>query len=161
MISHVCNAAELSALGSSLVVNIKAVNCNTRYNNPDDGDHAWPNRKEMVVNVVNFYGADLVGMQKVLRGKLTVLETLQPDHTWYGVGRDNGLTVVATTLGKKAGDTGEFASSFYCQDRSQPLDSTEYWLFETPDLIASRDGDAALLYITSSAKFKGDSLGKT
>jgi hypothetical protein len=30
---------------------------------------------------------------------LTKLEILLPDHTWYGVGRDNGLPVVASSGG--------------------------------------------------------------
>ena len=58
----------------------------------------------MVASVVNFNAADLVGMQEVLRGQLTELETLLPDHSWYGVGRNNGRI--------NGENTGEFAPIF-------------------------------------------------
>jgi endonuclease/exonuclease/phosphatase family metal-dependent hydrolase len=156
IISHVGTAAELSALGSNLAGNVRVMSFNIRYNNPDDGDYAWPNRKEMVASVVNFHGADLVGMQEVLRGQLTELETLLPDYAWYGVGRNNG----ATTVGSNGQSTGEFAPVFYRKDRFQLLDSGEFWLSETPNAIASRGWDAALPRIATWVKFKDRQSGR-
>lgn len=146
MIAQVSIAAEPSTLSSGVADSVKVMSFNIRYNNPNDGEHAWPNRKAMVASVVNFHAADLVGMQEVLRGQLTEFETLLPDYAWYGVGRNNGAT-----SGENAG---EFAPIFYRQDRLQLLDSGEFWLSETPNEIASRGWDAALPRIATWVKFK-------
>jgi endonuclease/exonuclease/phosphatase family metal-dependent hydrolase len=152
MIAQISLAAEPNRLSLNVAVSVKVMSFNIRYNNPNDGDYAWPNRKAMVTSVVNFHGADLIGMQEVLRGQLTELETLLPDYAWYGVGRNNGRV--------DGENTGEFAPIFYRQDRFQLLDSGEFWLSETPDVIASRGWDAALPRRATWAKFKDRQSGQ-
>lgn len=139
-------AAEQIQRNLDVADSVKVMSFNIRYNNPNDEEHAWPNRKAMVASVVRFHAADIIGMQEVLRGQLTELESLLPDYSWYGVGRNNGAT-----SGENAG---EFAPIFYRRDRFQLLDSGEFWLSETPNEIASRGWDAALPRIATWAKFK-------
>lgn len=158
--SQLSIAAELTPFSSNVTDSVKVMSFNIRYNNPNDGEHAWPNRKAMVASVVNFHAADLVGMQEVLRGQLTELEALLPDYAWYGVGRDNGAATVVNS-GERAGEnTGEFAPIFYRRDRLQLLDSGEFWLSEMPNEIASRGWDAALPRIATWAKFKDRQSGQ-
>lgn len=152
MIVQISIAAEPNALSSNVADSVKVMSFNIRYNNPNDGENAWPNRKAMVASVVNFHAVDLVGMQEVLRDQLTELETLLPDYAWYGVGRDNG--------GITGENTGEFAPIFYRRARLQLLDSGEFWLSETPNQIASRGWDAALPRIATWAKFKDRQSGE-
>ena len=152
MIAQISFTAETIPFDLSLTDSIKVMSFNIRYNNPSDGDYAWPNRKAMVVSMVNFHGADVIGMQEVLRGQLIELETLLPDYAWYGVGRNNGRI--------DGENTGEFAPIFYRQDRFQFLDSGEFWLSETPDVIASRGWDAALPRIATWAKLKDRQSGQ-
>ena len=104
LISQVSTAVEPNFLSLNVAASVKVMSFNIRYNNPNDGDYAWPNRKAMVASVVYFNAADLVSMQEVLRGQLTELETLLPDHSWYGVGRNNGRI--------NGENTGEFAPIF-------------------------------------------------
>ena len=70
---------------------LRVMTFNIRYNNPDDGEHAWPHRKERVASVIRFHEADLVGMQEALKGQIDDLEALLPEYAWIGVGRDDGV----------------------------------------------------------------------
>ena len=135
-------AAEQGAVSSSAASSVNVLSFNIRYNNPDDGEHAWPNRKGMVASVVRFHAADLIGMQEVLRSQIDDLTVLLPNYSWYGVGRNDGK------------NSGEFSPIFYRRDRFQLLDSGEFWLSENPDQIGSKSWDAALPRIATWVKFR-------
>ena len=135
-------AAEQDAVSSSAASSVNVLSFNIRYNNPDDGEHAWPNRKGMVASVVRFHAADLIGMQEVLRSQIDDLTVLLPNYSWYGVGRNDGK------------NSGEFSPIFYRRDRFQLLDSGEFWLSENPDQIGSKSWDAALPRIATWVKFR-------
>lgn len=107
------------------------ISFNIRYNNPADGEHAWPLRKERVASLLRFHQADLIGMQEVLQGQLEDLRALLPEYAWVGVGRDDGK------------NAGEFSPIFYRASRFEVLDSGTFWLSETPELVASKSWDAA------------------
>jgi len=134
-------AAEQGAVSSSAASSVNVLSFNIRYNNPDDGEHAWPNRKGMVASVVRFHAADLIGMQEVLRSQIDDLTVLLPNYSWYGVGRNDGK------------NSGEFSPIFYRRDRFQLLDSGEFWLSKNPDQIGSKSWDAALPRIATWVKF--------
>ena len=64
---------------------------NIRYDNPDDGENAWSNRKEKVANTILFHDADIIGMQEALKHQIEDLEKLLPKkYAWKGVGRTDG-----------------------------------------------------------------------
>ena len=54
------------ALSFSHGQNIKLMTYNIRYDNPNDGDNNWDNRKETLVNQILFYKPDIVGTQEGL-----------------------------------------------------------------------------------------------
>ena len=135
-------AAEQGAVSSSAASSVNVLSFNIRYNNPDDGEHAWPNRKGMVASVVRFHAADLIGMQEVLRSQIDDLTVLLPNYSWYGVGRNDGK------------NSGEFSPIFYRRNRFQLLDSGEFWLSKNPDQIGSKSWDAALPRIATWVKFR-------
>ena len=132
-------AQELAAFDSESS-SIRVMTFNIRYNNPKDGEHAWPNRKERVASVVRFHAVDLLGVQEALRGQIEDLQQSLPEFSWIGVGRDDGK------------DAGEFAPIFYRKDRFELVDNGTFWLSETPELVASKSWDAALTRIASWAK---------
>ena len=55
---------------------INVITFNIRYNNPNDGENAWPNRKDKVASVIQFHQADIVGMQEALLGQIDDLQHL-------------------------------------------------------------------------------------
>ena len=120
---------------------------NIRYNNPDDGVHAWPHRKERVASVVRFHEADLVGMQEALSEQIGDLEALLPEYAWIGVGRDDGVAA------------GEFSPIFYRKDRFELVEQATFWLSETPDSVGSQGWDAALPRIVTWGRFRDKATG--
>ncbi|MFK7865536.1 MAG: endonuclease/exonuclease/phosphatase family protein [Pseudohongiellaceae bacterium] len=135
-------SSQASESSSNHPASVNVMSFNIRYNNPNDGEHAWPNRKAHVASVIEFHQAGLVGLQEVLRGQLDELAELLPDYAWVGVGRNDGQ------------NAGEFAPIFYRTDRFELLDSGVFWLSETPNTIASKGWDAALPRIATWARFK-------
>jgi len=111
-----CNAGKSS---------LQVMTFNIRYDNPEDGINAWPNRIVLVSETLNEQRPDLIGFQEVLHHQLDVLIRELPDYEWYGVGRDDG----------KQG--GEYCPVFYRADRFEKLDSGTWWLSETPDSVGS------------------------
>lgn len=123
--------------------NIHVVTYNIRYNNPDDGINAWPNRSKDVAALLNFHRADIFGLQEALIGQIEDLQKELPEMKWIGVGRDDG---------KKAG---EFSPIFYNSKKFKEIKSGWFWLSETPNK-PGLGWDAACNRICTWALFKAD-----
>ncbi|MFC1650170.1 endonuclease/exonuclease/phosphatase family protein [Candidatus Latescibacterota bacterium] len=99
---------------------LRVMTFNIRYNTPDDGENAWPNRKDMAAGMILFHNADIVGIQEALRGQVDDLSERLPGYGWIGIGRDDGV------------NAGEFMAVFYRKDRLELLNDSTFWLSETP-----------------------------
>jgi len=120
---------------------------NIRYNTPNDGVNAWPNRIEMVSGLLKFHEPDIFGFQEALVEQIEDIQNTLPDYEWFGVGRDDG---------KKAG---EFSPIFFNKAKFILIDNGTFWLSETPDK-PSKGWDAALNRIVTWGKFKSKVTGK-
>jgi endonuclease/exonuclease/phosphatase family metal-dependent hydrolase len=109
----------LPATGKPLVP-LRIATYNLRYNNAGDGLDAWPNRKEMVKNLVRHYDFDVFGTQEALRGQLNDVAEI-PEYAFVGRGRDDGK------------EAGEHSAIFYKKARLKLLQTGDFWLSETPD----------------------------
>lgn len=120
---------------------IIAASFNLRMNTPRDGVNAWPERKEMVKNLIRYHKFDLIGTQEGFREQLDNILELK-DFAVTGSGRDDG---------KQAG---EHSAIFYRKDRFKLLLSGDLWLSETPD-VPGKGWDATCCNrIMSWAKFE-------
>jgi len=128
---------------------IRVMTFNIRYNNPNDGIHAWPNRKDMVAAIFSFYNVGIAGVQEALYEQVLDLQQLLPDYAWAGVGRTDGKT------------EGEFSAIFYRKGLFRLLDSGTFWLSETPEVPGSKSWDAAIERIVTWARFLDRRQGKT
>jgi endonuclease/exonuclease/phosphatase family metal-dependent hydrolase len=126
---------------------IVAMSFNIRFDNPADGDNAWPHRKEKVAGTIAFFGADIAGLQEALAGQISDLETLLPEYAWLGVGRDDGKA------------RGEFCPVFYRRSRFVPVHHGTFWLSENPEIPGSRSWDAAICRIVSWVEFRDLATG--
>ena len=61
---------------------------NLRMDTPKDGVNAWPNRKEMVKDLVRFYDFDIFGTQEAFKHMLDDIKT--DAYEYIGRGRDDG-----------------------------------------------------------------------
>ena len=121
---------------------LRVMTFNIRYNEPKDGENAWPKRKTKVADVIRFHTADLVGVQEAQIGQLRDLETLLPDYSWCGVGRADGK------------DSGEFSAILYRRSRFRLIETATFWLSETPEKAGSSGWDAAFPRIVTWARFR-------
>ena len=120
--------ASLFYMGLQAQVNV--LSFNIRYNNPADGEHAWPFRKDKAAALISYYEADIIGMQEVLKGQLDDLGQLLPGYDWVGVGRDDGK------------EAGEFSPIFYNTVKFKRKASSTFWLSETCDVPGKMGWDA-------------------
>lgn len=128
---------------------LRVMSFNIRYNNPNDGEHAWPNRAEKVASVILFHQADLVGVQEALHEQITELSASLPGYEWIGVGRDDG---------KQAG---EYSAIFYRSSAVIPQASGTFWLSATPEVPGSIGWDAAITRVVTWARFTSRASGQS
>lgn len=99
---------------------LKIATFNLRMDTPSDGENAWFHRKDMVNDLIHFYGFDLFGTQEGFTHQLNDILRLS-DYRFIGVGRDDGK------------DAGEHCAIFYRSDRFKVLDQGDFWLSEHPE----------------------------
>ena len=126
---------------------VEVITYNIRMNTSGDGEHAWPNRKEDVCNVLKFHRADIFGVQEALPGQMDDLQDAFPGFAYEGVGRDDGKR------------EGEFSAVFYRVSRFKKLNGGTFWLSETPG-ECSFGWDAACRRVCSWVELKEKSSGK-
>ena len=98
---------------------------------PSNNDNSWVSprgvdRRGLAFNVINKFGPDILGVQEALRKQVQDLQGELSEHSFYGVGRDNGMTA------------GEYSGIFFRADRFTQTDSGTFWLNENPDTPGTR-----------------------
>lgn len=112
---------------------INVMSYNIRYNNTNDGENAWPNRKDQVNALVRFHDADILCVQEALA--LQVDQLLEnTDFEMAGVGRTDGKR------------EGEFSAIYFDKKRFVKKDGGTFWLSDTPEK-PSKGWDAAIVRI--------------
>jgi endonuclease/exonuclease/phosphatase family metal-dependent hydrolase len=113
---------------------------NIRYNNPQDGVNARPNRITKIGTLIQQYNPDILGIQEALQSQLVELMRILPEYSYVGVGRDDGKV------------NGEFSAILFKNNRFGLLHHNTLWLSETPDVPGSKSWDAALPRIVTTAR---------
>jgi len=120
---------------------------NLRMDTPNDGLDAWPNRKEMVKNLIAYHDFDIFGVQEAFLHMITgVLEL--PNYDYLGVGRDDGK------------EEGEYAAIIYKKDKFKVLNHGNFWLSETPEKV-SFGWDAVCRRVCTWGEFEDLASGDT
>ena len=114
---------------------------NIRYDNPNDGQNQWEERKDKMRKFLHQLHPEIIGIQEGLWHQVQYVDAALPDHAFIGVGRDDGA--------KK----GEFTAIFYDSLKFKVLKEGTFWLSETPEKV-SRGWDAALPRICTYALFQ-------
>jgi len=121
---------------------------NIRYNNVNDGENKWDERKDDVVALLNHYEPLVFGIQEGLLEQVQYIRDQSGVYDYSGVGRDDG------------NEKGEFTAIFYNKENLTLLTEGTFWLSETPEKV-SKDWDAALPRICSYAQFKFKDTDRT
>ncbi len=138
----------LSFNSCSMLVSLRFVTWNIRFDTPADGINQWPNRKDKVAGLLQKLDPDIFGVQEALHNQIKDLETLLPAYAWYGAGRDDGLA------------DGEYSAIFFKKEKFKLLQSGTFWLSETPDVPGSKSWDAAITRICSWVQLQEKTTGK-
>ena len=125
---------------------LTAMSFNVRYDNPGDGENAWPYRIDAVEQIIE--SADVVGLQEALPGMLADLDSRLDG--WARIGR-----------GRAADGGGEFCAIYYRTDRLDLVADGTFWLSETPEVPGSVGWDAALERIATWGRFRDRHTGRT
>jgi endonuclease/exonuclease/phosphatase family metal-dependent hydrolase len=117
---------------------LNVISFNIRYANTTDGANSWENRKENVKALLQFYDADIFGVQEALAVQFDYL-LANADYDAVGVGREDGM--------RKS----EFSAVYFNKKRFKKIESGTFWLSPTPN-VPSKGWDAALNRICTWAK---------
>jgi endonuclease/exonuclease/phosphatase family metal-dependent hydrolase len=113
---------------------------NIRYGTANDGPNAWELRRDIVVDTIEQYAPDILGLQECLKFQADYLAAHLPEYDHFGVGRESD-------------GSGERMEIFYRPEVLVPIESGHFWLSETPDVPGSRSWDSANVRMASWAKF--------
>ena len=114
---------------------------NIRYGDANDGENAWPSRREMLFDVVRSENPDLIGLQEALDFQIREMLTALPQYAVVGVGRDDGKTA------------GEYAAILFRRDRFHVGEAGTFWFSDTPSVVASTSWGNRITRICTWARF--------
>ncbi len=117
----------------------KVMTYNLRFDTPSDGPNEWGKRKHKVLELLDKYNPDILGVQEALLHQIRNITSVRKDYTFVGVGRDDGR------------QGGEYSALIFKKDRYQLLDQGTFWLSETPEIPGSKSWDAAITRIATWA----------
>ncbi|MDX1328822.1 MAG: endonuclease/exonuclease/phosphatase family protein [Arenibacter sp.] len=117
------------------------ISYNIKYDNTHDTINNWNDRKETMVQLLQHYNADIVGIQEGLHRQVTYLNGALPGFAYVGVGRDDGM------------QKGEYTAILYNAEKFKVLKTNTFWLSDTPEKV-SVGWDAALERICTYALFE-------
>ena len=130
------------------LVDLKMMTFNIRYANPADGVNAWPNRRNLVYQVIRDQNLDTVGLQEALVAQVHDLEAALPEFHRIGVGRDDGV------------NAGEFSAILYRASRFDVESSGTFWFSDTPEVPGSSSWGNASIRICTWGRFVEHGTGR-
>ena len=119
----------------------RMITYNIRYDNPNDGENIWENRKTKMAGLLNYYEPSFFGIQEGLLNQVEYLDQSLLAYDYIGVGRDDGK------------QKGEFCAIFYDTRTYKVIIDSTFWLSETPD-TPSNGWDANLNRICTYGLFE-------
>jgi endonuclease/exonuclease/phosphatase family metal-dependent hydrolase len=117
----------------------KLMSFNIRYNNKNDAENWWEHRKKDLVQMIDFYHPEFIGIQEGLINQVTYIDGKLKNYMYVGVGRDDG-------------EKGEFSAIFFDTTQFELLETETFWLSETPDIL-SVGWDASIKRICTYGAF--------
>ncbi len=106
-------------------LDVRVMSFNIRYGTANDGENRWPNRREMVFDVIRDHKCDVVGLQEALKFQIDEICDAVPGLGMIGVGREDGKA------------KGEYSAILYDRNRFKVDESGTFWLSDTPDVPGS------------------------
>ena len=139
----------LTVLTSAFGQEVSIMTYNIRYNNVNDGENRWDQRKETLLGQIIFFAPDVFGIQEGLEDQVKYLDENLPEYNYEGVARAD----------VKEGGKGEYSAIFYNFKMFKKLKGGTFWLSKTPEK-PSRGWDASLNRICTYVLLKDKKTNK-
>lgn len=110
-------------------MNLNVISVNIRFNNPDDGVNAWPNRKSYLAEILHHHSPHIIATQEGRLGQLQEMEKELQDFELIAPHRD--------WIKERM-----YPSFFLKKDTFNVTHSFDKWLSETPDVPGSKSFDS-------------------
>ena len=136
-----CIIVILFSLGSMGAQELSVMTYNIKLDYPKEGENSWTNRKPFFINLLKFHEPDIFGVQEAMPNQMKDMDSLLPNYGFVGVGRDDG------------NNEGEYSAIFYNMNKFEVVESSTFWLSETPDKV-SMGWDAVCNRICTYALFE-------
>jgi endonuclease/exonuclease/phosphatase family metal-dependent hydrolase len=135
MIPRACLLWMLSFLlwmqGSSPAADpLRVMSFNIRYGAANDGANHWDHRKDLVVDVIQQFAPDLLGLQESLDFQSAYLVSQLGAYDYFGRSRMN--------------TPNEHCGILFSRDRFVQLAGGHFWLSESPEVPQSKSWDSSL-----------------
>lgn len=128
---------------------IEVMSFNIRHGRGDDGAHVWPNRRQIVLDLLRTSAVPLIGLQEVLDFQLREIADAMPAYRVIGVGRDDGAAA------------GEFAPLLVDTSRFAVITQGTFWFSDTPEVPGSMHWGNRITRICSWARLHDRRTGDT
>ena len=119
---------------------VKVMSFNVRYGTANDGPNHWDKRKDILVDTIKHYDPEIVGTQECLDFQADYVIEKLSDYRWFGVGREIACD-------------GEHVAVLYKYKKLAPIESGNFWLSETPDVVGSISWNSACKRMVTWARF--------
>lgn len=127
---------------------VRVMSFNIRYGTAEDGEDAWPNRRELVSDVIRGFEPHVLGVQEALDFQIDELGEALPGHEVVGVGRDDGVRA------------GEFSAILVDRARFEVLESGTFWFSDTPEVPGSMSWGNRIPRIATWARLRDRTSGR-
>ena len=115
---------------------------NIRLDTPIDKENRWEKRKMDVIDLIEFYHPDFLGIQEGIKHQVEFIKENATNYDFVGIGRSDG---------KKKEE--EYTAIYYDTTKFKLIRSETFWLSETPKKF-SVGWDAALERICTYGIFR-------
>jgi len=136
----------LRAADAPVALELKVMTFNLRYASTSM-PHAWSVRRPVTKACLEQTAPDLIGTQEGLAAQLADMRADLPAYAMLGQGREGG-------------EKGEYMAIFYRRERFELLETHDYWLSETPEVVGSKSWNTSLPRMVTWARFRDKATGK-
>lgn len=127
---------------------LKVMSFNIRYGTARDGDNAWELRRSVLLETIEAFGADVLGVQEALHFQLEELVAAMPRYRRIGVGRTDGV------------EAGEYAAILIDRSRLEVLEQGTFWFSDTPEVPGSTSWGNDIPRICTWARLRDRASGR-
>lgn len=113
---------------------------NIRFGIAYDRENNWPNRQDMVVNMLRKHDPDIIGTQELLPFQADYITSQLPHYRWFGAPRGEGPLP-------------ERSAILYKWKEIIPIEMGTFWLSETPDVYGSESWGTSVARIATWGRF--------